>query len=224
MVNLVGQYTVNEDLFVWHEVDPHAHHIEFFWKNDNGQALGSIQNLKKHLSQRGDSLVFAMNGGMYLRDQTPQGLFVQDGEILNQIDTNTIGYGNFYMQPNGIFQISHSGHASVVISQEYSASDSVKFATQSGPMLLIDGEYHPKFKKGSNNLHFRNGVGILPNGNIIFCLSKRRVNFYDFATFFKQIGCENALYLDGFVSRMYLPAKKWSQLDGEFGVIIGEYK
>jgi uncharacterized protein YigE (DUF2233 family) len=29
------------------------------------------------------------------------------------------------------------------------------------------------------------------------------------------------LYLDGFVSRMYLPAENWLQTDGDFGVMIG---
>jgi len=29
------------------------------------------------------------------------------------------------------------------------------------------------------------------------------------------------LYLDGFVSRTYLPSQNWEQLDGGFGVIIG---
>ena len=52
-------------------------------------------------------------------------------------------------------------------------------------------------------------------------MSKVPINFYDFATFFKDQGCSNALYLDGFVSRTYLPEKKWEQTNGNFGVIIG---
>ena len=52
-------------------------------------------------------------------------------------------------------------------------------------------------------------------------MSKSGINFYDFANYFKSIGCKNALYLDGFVSRTYLPEKKWIQTDGNFGVIIG---
>ena len=89
-------------------------------------------------------------------------------------------------------------------------------------MVLINGEYHPKFRKGSENIHIRNGVGILPNGQLIFAISKERINFYDFATFFKEKGCENALYLDGFVSRLYLPEKGIEQMDGRFGVIVAE--
>ena len=89
-------------------------------------------------------------------------------------------------------------------------------------MLLIDGHIHPKLTKGSSNLHIRNGVGVLPDGKLIFAMSKEKINFYDFATFFKNNGCQNALYLDGFVSRTYLPSKNWEQMDGNFGVIIAE--
>ena len=88
-------------------------------------------------------------------------------------------------------------------------------------MLVINGEIHSTFKKESTNFNIRNGVGILPNGEIIFAMSKKEINFYEFAEYFKKIGCKNALYLDGFVSRTYLPEKKWEQTDGNFGVIIG---
>ncbi len=51
-------------------------------------------------------------------------------------------------------------------------------------------------------------------------MSKQKINFYDFANYFKQIGYENALYLDVFVSRTYLPSENWKQTDDNFGVII----
>ena len=88
-------------------------------------------------------------------------------------------------------------------------------------MLLIDGNIHSAFKQGSSNLNIRNGVGILPNGDILFAMSTVEINFYDFALYFKNLGCKNALYLDGFVSRMYCPEKNQKQLDGNFGVMIG---
>jgi hypothetical protein len=53
------------------------------------------------------------------------------------------------------------------------------------------------FKQGSTNLNIRNGVGILLNNKIIFAMSRKEINFYDFATYFKSMGCKNALYLDG---------------------------
>ena len=92
--------------------------------------------------------------------------------------------------------------------------------SQSGPMLVIDGQIHPAFKEGSTNLNIRNGVGILPGNKVIFAMSKTEIKFYDFANYFKTTGCKNALYLDGLVSRTYLPSKDWIQTDGNFGVII----
>jgi uncharacterized protein YigE (DUF2233 family) len=85
---------------------------------------------------------------------------------------------------------------------------------------VIDGKLHPAFKEGSTNLNIRNGVGILPNGNVLLAISDKEINFYDFAMFFKNAGCKNALYLDGFVSRAYIPSKKRYDLDGNFGPMI----
>lgn len=91
-------------------------------------------------------------------------------------------------------------------------------------MLVIDGEIHTSFKEGSANVTIRNGVGILPNNSMIFSMSKKEINFYDFAKYFKDLGCKNALFLDAFVSRTYLPEQNWTQTDGGFGVIVAVVK
>lgn len=36
------------------------------------------------------------------------------------------------------------------------------------------------------------------------------------------ISIQNALYLDEFVSRTYLPSKNWVQEDGRYGIIIAQ--
>ncbi len=89
---------------------------------------------------------------------------------------------------------------------------------------MINGKINNAFTKGSENLNIRNGVGILPNGNVVFAMSKKMIFFYDFANYFKYLGCKKALYLDGYVSRMYLPSKSYNDLGGDFGVIIAEIK
>jgi uncharacterized protein YigE (DUF2233 family) len=205
---------------VWHEVDPRKQNLQLYWKDDTGQPFRSIGNLRTWLNAKGQRLVFAMNGGMFKEGSVPQGLFIQNKIVLVPLDT-TSGSGNFYLKPNGVFYLTTKGNAVVCPTQNFIPDSSITFATQSGPLLLIDSNIHPAFTKGSTNVHIRNGVGILPNGNALFAMSKEKVSFYDFAQWFRQRGCSDALYLDGFVSRTYLPEAGWEQTDGDFGVIIG---
>jgi uncharacterized protein YigE (DUF2233 family) len=160
-----------------------------------------------------------MNGGMYKKDGSPQGLFIQKGKTIAAIDTAS-GNGHFYLKPNGIFYLDAHNVPHISATAQFINSATIKYATQSGPMLVIDGKLHNAFKEGSANLQIRNGVGILPGNKVVFAMSKVPINFYDFAQYFKSLGCSNALYLDGFVSRTYLPEQNCVQTDGNFGVII----
>jgi len=207
----------------WHIVNPDHGNLRLYWADSTAQNFQTFPQLDKHPNRKGHSLRFAMNGRMFIKNFSPQGLYVEDGKTLRYLNTKKSDYGNFYMQPNGIFYINKTYEAGVCKTTEYN-SKNIAFATQSGPMLLIDGQKHPRFKQGSSNLHIRNGVGILPNGNVLFAISKKRINFFDFAQFFEDRGCKSALYLDGFVSRMYLPEKNIKQMDGRFGVLIAELK
>ena len=212
-------HTADDERILSYTVDPQAQKIDFYWKDKDGKIIGSIGNLKTMVESGHRKLLFAMNGGMYRQDNSPQGLFIQNGTTLTSLDTSN-GNGNFYMKPNGVFYLTKDNTPVVCTTQDFANHGKVKYATQSGPMLVIDGEIHSAFKKGSANLNIRNGVGILPDDKIVFAISKTEINFYDFANYFKSLGCRNALYLDGFVSRAYLPGKKWLQTDGSFGVMI----
>ena len=203
-------------------VNPKLQKLQYFSKDESGKPFVNHKNLKTNLEKQGTKLVFAMNGGMYNKDFSPQGLYIENGKLIASVDTQKNGYGNFYLQPNGIFYLDANNKAFVCKTTDFEMTKEVKYATQSGPMLLVDGAIHPKFREGSANLHIRNGVGVLPDGNLLFAMSKEKINFFDLATFFKKQGCENALYLDGFVSRTYLPSRNWEQLDGKYGVIIAE--
>ncbi|EDP95470.1 phosphodiester glycosidase family protein [Kordia algicida OT-1] len=207
-----------------YEVNPRKDQLHFYWKNEQRQIYGNAKNLKVQLEAKGEKLIFAMNGGMYKKDQSPQGLYIENGEVLAPLDTNKEGYGNFYLQPNGVFYVTEENNSIICTTESFREAKNIKYATQSGPMLVIDGNLHKKLTKGSKNLHIRNGVGVLPNGNLLFAMSKEKINFYDFASFFQKNGCKNALYLDGFVSKTYLPEKNYKQDDGNFGVIIGIIK
>ncbi|UOX34369.1 phosphodiester glycosidase family protein [Flavobacterium sediminilitoris] len=216
---LFEKYNQN-NLFITYEADLNEKEVKLYWKNENDINYKSLQALKDWLHNKDEELIFATNAGMYKKDNSPQGLFIENFETKAQIDTLK-GNGNFYLKPNGIFYITNKNEAKIHTTENFEINKNIKYATQSGPMLLINDNIHPAFKKGSKNLNIRNGVGVLKNGKVVFVMSKNEINFYDFANYFKKLGCENALYLDGFVSRTYLPEKKWIQTDGNFGVIIG---
>ena len=196
--------------------------ISFYHKNSKGIPYSNFKTLHSYLSSQNKHLKFAMNGGMYLRDLSPQGLYIEKGKRIKDVERTQDAYGNFYMQPNGIFYITKDKKAHVTPTKKFKYSDNINYATQSGPMLVIDGQIHHRFMPKSKNVHIRNGVGILPNGDLLFAISSHKINFYNFATFFKQHGCKNALYLDGFVSRIYLPSQGITHDDGLFGIIIAE--
>lgn len=211
--------------FLIHIVDQKKQNLRFYWKDENGNNLKNFQNLKDWLHKEGKELVFATNGGMYKTDLAPLGLYIEDSKTLAKLNPYENEYGNFYLKPNGIFYLTTDNIAKIVKTEDFDPNDNVQYATQSGPLLLIDGDIHPQFTQGSVNLNIRNGVGILPDGKVLFAMSTSKlINFYDFALFFKDKGCKYALYLDGFVSRTYLPSADWEELEGNFGVIIGETK
>ncbi len=203
-------------------IDSERQELKMYWKDESDSNYFNFKRLELALKKENKKLTFATNGGMYNKDASPQGLYVEDYIVHSKIDTLQNGDGNFYMQPNGIFYLMDKGLSNVVATSSFMVNETIRYATQSGPMLLIEGEMHPKFNMGSTNVNIRNGVGVLPDGSLLFAMSKEKINFYDFALYFKQNGCENALYLDGFVSKTYLPSQGWEQLDGNFGVIIGE--
>lgn len=216
---LAQKETINER-FVSFIIDPKKLELKLYWKDDKQQNFKSIQQLKIWLEKNNKRLLFAMNGGMYKEDNSPLGLFIEDKKTITPLNTKN-GNGNFYLKPNGVFYITTDNLPAICNTPDFVNTGKIKYATQSGPMLVIDGKIHPAFKKGSANLNIRNGVGILPGNKILFAMSKNEINFYDFANYFKSMGCKNALYLDGFVSRTYLPEQNWMQTDGDFGVIIG---
>jgi uncharacterized protein YigE (DUF2233 family) len=212
-----------DDRFITKIVDPKTEELKLYWKNDKNEIIKSLQGLATYVESKNKTLVFAMNGGMYMEDNAPLGLYIEDGKTIRKLNTGS-GSGNFHLKPNGVFYITNDKIPKVCTTEKFKTDEEIKYATQSGPMLVVDGKIHTAFTKGSENLNIRNGVGILPDNKILFAMSKGMVNFYDFADFFLKQGCKNALYLDGFVSRTYLPEKNFIQKDGNFGVIIGVTK
>lgn len=209
-------------------VNPADLSMHLHWKNTAGEKYLNIGSLKKDLEKNGDQVVMITNAGMYNPDNSPQGLFIEKGKQLVPLDTAKGPEGqmlNFYLKPNGVFYLDNDGPKVVVTEKFQKNQKGIKFATQSGPMLVIDGKLHPKFTKGSPNTNIRSGVGITKDHQVIFAISDKPVNFYDFATLFRDaLGCTDALYLDGAISQMYLPTSKRMDLGGDFGPILAVTK
>jgi uncharacterized protein YigE (DUF2233 family) len=217
--------TYNQHTFDIYEVDIRTQKITMFWKDNHGEKLKSLSNLKKYVEGRGAQLLFATNAGMYMPDNSPQGLYIENAEKLHSIDLGTNQTGNFYMQPNGVFLVT-KGTAKIFTSTAFTVYKGIPlYATQSGPLLVINGSVNSNFKQGSANSYIRSGVGITGDGNVVFAISEEPVNFYDFAVLFRDVlKCSKALYLDGAISKMYLPALNRYDADGSFGAMIAVTK
>lgn len=204
--------------------DPAQDDIRLFLNGANGAPFGDFAAIEAALAQNGESerLVFAMNAGMYHKDRSPVGLYVERGEEKKKLSTRD-GPGNFHLKPNGVFWTDKTG-AHVASAEAYEAADKVELrdATQSGPMLVIDGALHPKFLADGTSRKRRNGVGVTKDGAAVFAISDGFVNFYDFATFFRdRLGAVNALYLDGTISRVYAPELDRKEGGLPMGPILG---
>lgn len=179
-------------------------HLRFFWKRPDGSPYGGISAVREDLSSRGETLRFAVNGGIYSKQLEPLGLYIEDGKILEGLNRGR-GGGNFFLKPNGVFYVTGEG-ARVVETDRYDPRGRVANAVQSGPMLIIDGKLHPRFIPGYHSRHVRNGVGVDRVGRVVFAISDGPVNFHDFGTLFRdRLDSPDALYLDGKISQMYLP-------------------
>lgn len=176
--------------------------IELFLRDGSGAPLGQFDRVREALDKRGRKLVFAMNAGMYHEDRSPVGLYIESRQQLKGLSTAD-GPGNFSMKPNGVFYVTGTG-AGVLETQAYLRRKlSPLFATQSGPMLVIDGKLHPRFLDNSTSLYRRNGVGVAGK-RVVFALADDPVTFHQFARVFRDVlKTPNALYLDGSICRLY---------------------
>lgn len=202
-------------------VDLADHDLRLFWTDEDGMPYARPARLPREVDGR--PLVFAMNAGMYNRELAPIGLYVEEGEQRKSINTRE-GPGNFHMMPNGVFYVA-DGRAGVRTTQDFlAAAIEPELATQSGPMLVINGQLHPRFLPNSDSLRIRNGVGVTPDGTLLFAISDEPVSFHHFARLFRDaLGTPDALYLDGSVSALYAPHLERSDGFRPLGPMLAAY-
>ncbi|HEX5961802.1 MAG TPA: phosphodiester glycosidase family protein [Rhodanobacteraceae bacterium] len=194
-------------------LDLHKANLSLHWRNPaTGKPFASIHALQAWGAAHHRALLFAANAGIYDAKGEPLGLYVEGGKARKPLNTahGNPAAGNFSLLPNGVFVIDATGHASVQTTTEFAAAQlQPRTATQSGPMLVIDGKLNPHFDSASDSMKWRSGVCARNPDDVVFAVSASPVNFHTFAALFRdRLGCANALYLDGTLSQIYV--------DGEY--------
>ena len=198
--------------------------VRTFWRDTDGTFFGSIAKVTSRLQQRGERLVCASNAGIFGKDLRPLGLYVENGHTFRRINTRKEGYGNFYLQPNGVFWVTPDGAAIAstdeVQSRLEQIAPQIKFATQSGPILFRANQINPLFLPGSDNRLVRNAICVKSVSQIVLAKSRFPINFYDFSVALRdEVGCQDGLYLDGSISELY--PFEGRLLGTQFGPMIG---
>jgi uncharacterized protein YigE (DUF2233 family) len=204
------------------EVDPAHDDLRLFHSDADGTPYGHFATLDAALAEHGLRLGPAMNAGMYHEDRAPVGLYVEEGEETMYLVTSP-GPGNFGLLPNGVLCL-RQGRADVIETRRFEkTAPACRFATQSGPMLVIDGELHPHFLPDSTSRYLRNGVGTSADGQrLVMAISEVPVTFHEFGRLFRDVlALPQALYLDGNVSRLHAPGLGRSDFGRAMGPILG---
>lgn len=166
-------------------------------------------------------VAFAFNGGMFDDEGRPIGYYVENGERLKTINTAD-GEGNFHMDPNGVF-FGDDQRWRILTAQDFvdNVQDRPQFGTQSGPMLVIEGELHPEIAADGESRLVRNAVGVDEQGRAHFVISNAAVSFGKLARLYRdKLEVDNALYLDGNVSALWNPASGRMDAGAPLGPLI----
>ena len=198
-------------------VDTNRHKVEIVWADGGGVPYRAF-----HIyAERNDitAVRFAMNAGMFHADGFAVGLLKIDGQELQKLST-TNGPGNFHMKPNGVFFVTKSG-VGVETTEDFAKRTDAVSATQSGPMLVINGALHPSFQADGPSRLIRNGVGVRGTTKAFFAISEDPVSFGKFARLFRDgLDCKDALYFDGTVSSLWIPSQSREDKSVPFGPMI----
>ena len=198
--------------------------VEIYTSAAGGAPYRSFTSLETGLGKRAGDVAFAMNAGMFDEQGRAIGLLIEDRKQLHAINRRK-GGGNFHLLPNGVFLVRESGKAEVVTTADFKPSADIAYATQSGPMLVIDGKLHPSFDTDGQSRYTRNAVGIAPDGTPIFVIADDPVSFGKLARLFRDpLHASNALYFDGAVSSLWDPVDGRRDTHSELGPMVIVFK
>jgi len=221
------QYQYRQTFISACRADPRTDAIRTYWKDETGAPLGTFARLDTLLRAQHQEMLCATNAGIYDKQLQPLGLYIENGNVLRKLNTRQNAYGNFYMQPNGVFILGeHQAH--IVETSAFSAEADrwiamSRYATQSGPLMIVNGKINARFDPNSPNAVVRNAVCLDAEGMVTLAIARNPISFHDFASFLRdELKCSDALYLDGSISRMYPTLE--ANMGPAFGAMIAVVK
>lgn len=206
--------TLTHNKKTFQAVEVKAEKTNLYWKDEQGRPYQNFSRLKNTLQKQQQTVKVMMNAGIYGSNHQPAGLHIENFKQQHAINQRP-GKGNFHLQPNGVFYLTRHNEPAVISTADFlkkypqAPEKHLRLATQSGPMLLINGKINPIFNPQSNSLYSRNGVCVTKDKHLLFLATQgfSKSNFYDFSVAAKQFGCNNALYLDGHLSKLFIKGK-----------------
>jgi len=213
--------------YLTYTVNAKTEQLRMYCKDDKGKMLRSLGQLQQHISQHGNTLLLAMNAGMYHADGSPVGLYVEEGKRLHPVNRrrcSSAAKTNWCISPNGVFYITREGKSGIQATDKFQETEAIWYATQSGPILIANGKINPRLSNATKSLHIRNAIGVKKNGAVVMVISRRAVHFQELCQYMQQQGCVDALYLDGGISQVYCPSLNAQARGGDFGVMLAVVK
>lgn len=217
-------YSFENNAYTLCEAPLNRYAIRLFWRRPDGSPYSYLSALPK-IDRLGGRLAFALNGGMFRPDYAPVGLYIEEGKELSRANTNA-GPGNFHLKPNGVFYASDDEAGVMETGAFLKKKPNALFATQSGPMLVIEGKLHPRIAKAHASAKTRDGVCVKGEGVALFVISEGEVPFDTFERLFRDgLKCRNALFLDGgSAPALYVPASRAGNNLLSLGPLIAVYE
>lgn len=169
--------------------------------------FGMINIDAKSMAQKSGSIA-AVNGGFFTPEYASLGLLVKDGREISRLKWTSWWH---------IFQIA-SGKPRVITKQDYKFTPEIEMAIEAGPRILVDGSVPSGLKQSAAE---RTAIGIADDGSIILAVTESLpITLSDFAVHLLNIGCKDALNLDGGSStQVYAKAKGFELYRNGFGPV-----
>jgi uncharacterized protein YigE (DUF2233 family) len=184
--------------------------LRLYWKDDAGRAFGSLGALERWLTARGETVLAATNAGIFYRTSEPAGVHVERGDAKRPLNLDPEppageARGNFFYRPGGVFYVADDGTAHIVpLERARTALPQMREATQSGPLLLHDGQPHRLVGRSL----LRNAIAVCSPTEVALVMADS-VTLRELALFVRDhLHCRDALYLDGTISGLRVPSAR----------------